>query len=164
MLTLSNPVQLVPREYHAGNTPYQTSLHLLLGPQDQWLEEEQDQLPCSCRSTGTASCNCQETETCMVWACAVPQQPLKTILQGILEGEQCCGQQRKCWMDIKKWTSLPMPQLFTRASCRKVFSRISAESSLMFPRPLPKPNGKETELNWSSRRVSLTWAFACKEG
>ena len=26
----------------------------------------------------------------------------KTILQGTLEGGQCCGQQRKCWMDNVK--------------------------------------------------------------
>ena len=44
----------------------------------------------------------------------------KTILQSTLEGEWCCSWQRKCWMDnIKEWTSLPMPELFTRASCRK---------------------------------------------
>ena len=44
----------------------------------------------------------------------------KNILQGTLEGGQCHGQQRKCWMDnIKEWTSLPMPEPLTRASCRK---------------------------------------------
>ena len=44
----------------------------------------------------------------------------KIILQGPLEGQQYCSQQRKCWMDnIKEWTSLPMPELLTRASCRK---------------------------------------------
>ena len=32
----------------------------------------------------------------------------KNSLQGILEGGQCHGQQRKCWMDnIKEWTSIP---------------------------------------------------------
>ena len=41
------------------------------------------------------------------------------------------GRQRKCWRDnIKGWTSLPMPELLTGASCRKVWKRISAESSL----------------------------------
>ena len=55
-----------------------------------------------------------------------------TILQGTLEGGWCCGWQRKYWMDnIKKWTSLPMPELFTRASHRNDWNRISAESSLM---------------------------------
>ena len=35
-------------------------------------------------------------------------------------GWWCCGWQRKCWMDhFKEWTSLPMPELLTRASCRK---------------------------------------------
>ena len=58
----------------------------------------------------------------------------KTILQGTLEGGQCCGQQRKCSMEnIKEWTSLPMPELLTRASCRKDWKRISAELSLMSP-------------------------------
>ncbi len=56
----------------------------------------------------------------------------KTILQGTLEGGRRRGRQRKCWMDnIKEWTSLPMPELLTRASCRKDWKRISAESSLM---------------------------------
>ena len=49
----------------------------------------------------------------------------KTILQGALEGG-------KCWMDnVKEWTSLPMPELLTRASCRKDWKKISAESFLM---------------------------------
>ena len=63
----------------------------------------------------------------------------KTILQGTLAGGRRRGQQRKCWMDnIKEWTLLPMPELLTRASCKqtkkKDWKRISAESSLMFPR------------------------------
>ena len=58
----------------------------------------------------------------------------KTIPQGTLEGGRRRGWQRKCWMDnIKEWTSLPMPELPTRASCRKDWKRISAESSLMSP-------------------------------
>ena len=44
----------------------ETSSYLLLGAQDQQLGAEQDQLPCG--SSGTSSNNCQETETCMVWA------------------------------------------------------------------------------------------------
>ena len=59
----------------------------------------------------------------------------KTILQDTLEGGRCRCRQRKCWMDnIKEWTSLPMPGLLTRASCRKDWKRIFAESSLMSPR------------------------------
>ena len=62
----------------------------------------------------------------------------KTILQGTLEGGRCRGRQRKCWMDnIKEWTSLPIPELLRRASGRKDWKRISAESSLMSPR---RPN------------------------
>ena len=55
--------------------PGETSPHLLLRVQDQQLGAEQDQLPCW--SAGTSSGNCQETETCMVWACHTPRQPLK---------------------------------------------------------------------------------------
>ena len=47
-------------------------------------------------------------------------------------GARCRGQQRKCWMDsIKERTSLPKPELLTRASCRKDWYRISAKSSLL---------------------------------
>ena len=43
----------------------------------------------------------------------------KTILLSTLEGWRRQGQKRKCWMDnIKEWTSLPMPELLARASCR----------------------------------------------
>ena len=56
----------------------------------------------------------------------------KTILQGTLEGGRRRSRQRKCWMDnVKEWTSLPMPELFTTGSCRKDGKRISAESSVM---------------------------------
>ena len=51
-----------------------------------------------------------------------------------LEGGWCHGWQRKCWMDnIKEWTSLPMPEVFTMASCGKHWKRIFAESSVMSP-------------------------------
>ena len=104
------------------------SPYFLLGAQDQRLGAEQDQLPCG--STETSSGNCQETKTCMVQACFSLS---KTTLQGTLEGGRCCGRQRKCWMDnVKEWTFLPMPELLSRAACRKDWTRISAESSLMF--------------------------------
>ena len=58
----------------------------------------------------------------------------KTILLGMLEGGWHHGWQRKCWMDIIiEWTSLPMPELLTRASYRKDWKRISAGLSLMSP-------------------------------
>ena len=76
----------------------------------------------------------------------------KTILQDTLDGRWCHGQQRKCWMDnIKKWTSLPMPELLTRASYRKKkkknCKRISAELPLM---SLQWPNQSRgwSKLNW----------------
>ena len=62
----------------------------------------------------------------------------KTILQGTLKGGQRRGRQRKCWMgNIKEWISLPMPDLPTRASCKKDWKRIPAESSLQSVR---RPN------------------------
>ena len=63
----------------------------------------------------------------------------KTILQGTLEGgggDAMVG--GKCWTDnIREWTSLPMPELLTRASYRKDWKRIAAEMSLMSHR---RPN------------------------
>ena len=43
------------------------------------------------------------------------------------------------------WTSLPMPELLTRASCRKDWKRISAESSLKSPSD--DLSGRGTDLN-----------------
>ena len=62
----------------------ETSPHLLLGAQDHWLDAEQDQLPRG--STGTTSVNCQETETCIVWACHPPRQPLQNHHSGHFGG------------------------------------------------------------------------------
>ena len=70
----------------------------------------------------------------------------KTVLQGTLQGGRRRGRQKKCWMDIKEWTSLPMPELLTRASCRKDWKRISAESSLVSPRR-PARSKDRTELS-----------------
>ena len=67
-----------------NQVPGETSLHLLLGAQDQQLGAAQDQLPCG--STGTSSGNHQEMETCMVQACHTPQQPLQNHLSGRLGG------------------------------------------------------------------------------
>ena len=62
----------------------ETSPYLLLGAQDQRLGAGRDQLPCG--STGTFSCNCRETETCMVRACYTPRQPLQNHPSGHLGG------------------------------------------------------------------------------
>ena len=59
-----------------------------------------------------------------------------------------CVCRGECWMDIKEWTSLPTPELLTRASCRNDWERISAESSIMSIR-WPSPSGDWTELNWT---------------
>ena len=75
----------------------------------------------------------------------------KTILQGTSEGGRHRGQQRKCWMNnIKVWTSLPMPELLTGASCRKDWKRVSAALSLM-----PTPHSVKG-MNYFS--LLTTWA------
>ena len=83
----------------------------------------------------------------LAWFGHVPRHDSlsKTILRGTLEGWQRRGRQRKCWMDnIKEWTTLPMPKLLTRTSCRKDGKRKSAESSRMSP---DETIGQGTELN-----------------
>ena len=83
----------------------------------------------------------QLTETCMVRHVTRQDSLSKTIPQGTAEGGRRRGRQRKWWMDnIKELTSLPMPELLTRASCRKDWKRISAESSLMPPSLPRRPN------------------------
>ena len=55
--------------------------------------------------------------------------------------------------NIKEWTSLPMLELLTRASCGKDWKRIFAESSLL--PPPPDTIGKGTELNVAHYNVAL---------
>ena len=84
----------------------------------------------------------------MVRACQTPRQPLRTILQGTLAGGWRRGRQRKCWVDnIKERTSLPIPELLTMASCRRVWKRISAQSFVMSTR----------RHNWSRDWSELNW-------
>ena len=90
----------------------------------------------------------------------------KTILQGILEGGQCCGWQRKCWLDnMKEWTSLPMPELLTsgslpmpelltRASCRKD-RKSYLLNHLSFP--CDDPIGQGTEAEFNRAKFKLDW-------
>ena len=78
----------------------------------------------------------QETETCTAQAYTRHDSLPETILRGTLEGGRRRGRQRKCWTDnVNEWTSLPTPELLTRASCGKDWTRISAESS-----PPPPPS------------------------
>ena len=39
--------------------------------------------------------------------------------------------------DVNEWTSLPMTELLTTASCSKDWTRISVESTVMFTTPTP---------------------------
>ena len=59
----------------------------------------------------------------------------KTILKGTLD--TVVGRRNAGWTTPKSGTSKSMPGLLTRASCRKDWKRISAESSVMTPR---RPN------------------------
>ena len=66
---------------------------------------------------------------------------------------------RKCWTDnIKEWTSLPIPELLTTASCRNDWKRVSAESSFISPR---WPNQSGTELNWTELNKTAVFASLC---
>ena len=65
----------------------ETSLHPLLGAQDQRLGAEQDQLLCG--ATGTSSGNCQETETCTVRACHATICQKKTMNRNKRYGQKC---------------------------------------------------------------------------
>ena len=72
----------------------------------------------------------------------------KTILRGTLEGGRRRGWQTKCWMDnIKEWKSLLMPDLTTRASCKK-----TGRGSLLIRSSCPPydPVGQGTGLNMSA--------------
>ena len=70
----------------------------------------------------------------------------KTILQGTSKGERRRARHRKYWMvNVKEWTSLPMPELLAMASRLKDWNRISAEASL---KSNEDPVGKGTELNY----------------
>ena len=82
----------------------------------------------------------QKAETRMVRACHTPRQPLSNLnhSSGHLGGwGDAVVDKRKGWIDIKEGTTLPMPVLLARASCRKDWKSISAESSVMSPR---RPN------------------------
>ena len=86
----------------------------------------------------------------------------KTILQGTLKGGRRRGRQRKCWMDnIKEWTFLPMPELLTRASCRKECVCVGGWGwgGYLLNRPSCPPDdsiGQGTELNLRQSDSSST--------
>ena len=75
--------------------------------------------------------------------------------------ENCHGRKRKCSMDnMKKWTSLPMPELPSVAPCRKWLEEDPCWIVLRFPSTTQSDKGLNwtelhyTELNWQLRRVS----------
>ena len=84
--------------------------------------------------------------TCMVRAYHTPQHPIRNHPSRHPGGWVMPWLAEECWMDnIKEWTSLPMPELLTRASCKKVRKRISAELSPM----------SLWQLNWSRKLIEL---------
>ena len=90
--------------------------HLLI----RALNESEARSTFPCGLTGTPSGNCQGMETIMVWACHVPRLPLQNHPSGTLEGGQCHGLQKNCWMDnIREWILLPSPELLIKATYRK---------------------------------------------
>ena len=83
----------------------------------------------------------------------------KTLLQGTLEGERRRGRQRKCWMDnIKEWTYLPMPELLTKASCRKKTGRESLLNRPSYPPDDPIGQGTELMLKTFCFVIVPKWA------
>ena len=91
------------------------------------------QLPCG--STGTYSGNRQDKETCMARACHTSRQPLQNHPSGYLGGWATKWlAEKQCWMDnINEWTSLSMPELLTRASCRKDSQKVASGYLMQVP-------------------------------
>ena len=83
---------------------------------------------------------------CLVLSVMYVMALKRALFQGVLEGRWCQVWHRKRWMDIPKWTSLPMPELLTMACCRKDWKRIFAESSVMSTQPSQSRGWPE--LNW----------------
>ena len=140
--------------------PKEASPHLLLGSQDQRLGAEQDQLPC--RSTGTHSGTCQETETCMVQACHMSQQPLQNYPSGYLGGWTCRGWQRKCWMDNVGERIYPCPTACQNCLQWPSVRKTGRGSQLNQIPPPPPPHdliSEGTELSWTANVVQLQWQY-----
>ena len=125
-------------KYQLTNKP-----QLLLGAQDQCLGAE-----LVSGSTWTSSGNCQGKHA-WFWHVTHHNSFSQIILQGTLEGGQCHGLQRKCWMDnIIEWTSLPVPEVLAVASNRKDWKRFCwMVPSCPPPPPWPRWSRDWTELN-----------------
>ena len=99
----------------------------------------------------------------MVRVCQAYEHDLsKTILLGSLEGGRLRGRQRKCWINVKEWTALHMPELLTmvfRKKKKKDWERIPAET---FVRSLNDPVGHRTQPNWTlaQHRISSDYLSA----
>ena len=113
----------------------ETSPYLLLGAPDQRLGAEQDQLPCV-GSQELLLAPVQRRKLAWFGHFTRHDSLSKTVLQRTLENGQRRGRQRKFWIDnIREWTSQSMPELFTKASCRKDWNRISVNRPSCPPPP-----------------------------
>ena len=133
-----------------NQVPEETSLHLLLGTQDQWQGAEQDQLPCG--STGTSSGNSQEMETSMVWACHTSWQPLQNHSAGYLGG----------WVTL--WSAEEMldgqhqiadiPAHARSAHKGPLQKRLEEDLRWIMSYPCDDPIGQGTELKWTDYGIN----------
>ena len=116
-----------------NKVPEETFPHYLLGEQDQRLGEINFYVGWVHRSS---SGKCQETETCMVWACHMPRKPLQNHPSGHFGGwvmpwstEEMLDEQHER-MDIAAHART------AHKNCKKDQKRIYAELFLMsFRRP-----------------------------
>ena len=70
----------------------------------------------------------------------------ETTLKGTLEGSCRRGREKKSWMDnTKEWTSLPMPELLTKASLQK---RLEEDLCWIVPH-VPSTTQSVKGLNWT---------------
>ena len=120
----------------------ETSPHLLLGVQDQWLGAKQDQLPCG--STGTCSSNCQEMETCISHATtAFPKQSFRAPWR---VGDTVVGRGDAGWTTSKSGHICPSQNYSQGPPAEK-----TGRGSLLNCPSCPPENlvGQGTELNWT---------------
>ena len=136
--------------YSSAKMPEETSPHLLLGTQDQWLGAEQDQLPCG--PTGTSFGSCQEMDICMVQLlCIMPVPPKPFFRSPWRAGNDVVGRRNAGWTTSKSGNSLPMPELLIMTSCRKEKKKLEKDLCWIAPHvPLTTPSGEWTGLNWSA--------------
>ncbi|GFS25122.1 hypothetical protein ElyMa_003433600 [Elysia marginata] len=68
-----------------------------------------------------------------VQSLAGPQEPLlATIMQSTMESGRRRGSQRRSWLDnVKKWTTMTLPDLLIQINDRPPWRRIAASSAII---------------------------------